>query len=905
MGKKIGSLLLGVALIGASFIPGLPVIAGISIKALFLTSGIGLGLGALRGASQRQGFALQPVIDTQAPLPVVYGRTKLAMRYADRRTYGENNEHLWIVGALCHGSEDGTGIEAIDEIYFDDRLAIAADGTIQAPFTERLTFTKYLGTDAQTVDPTLNATDATAWPSTSKGKGIAYVVLHLMYDPEVYPTGEPVITAIVRGQKVNDIRNGQTISAMTNATPVAVTTASPHAYATGDRVTLYLATPTTPQGFSNPQLGLYTITVTGASTYTLDGTTAPGGAYTASSTKCVEALYSTNPACCITDYLTSQRYGGKFDMAEIDQPSFTAMANYYDSIVTKNDTLATTGKLFECNGWLDVSQTVKDNLAQLASSARALVIPEGGQFRLVTRRVVSPTAFTLSEANIIGDWSYDMPGIGVAPNSIQGVYVEPGTAEEKYPFQPVTRIWPRPGASNGYLTADNDYEVIHETSLPFTTDPYTAEQIILVLLKEARSGETVQVTCTEAALQLQVGDLVPLTHPTPGWVAQNFWVMATLLDPDTLQVRLSLLKYDADAYDLDALDTVPSPPTTSLPNPFAVLSPTDLELTAGTPEARPDRDGSWKVYIRATWTATTHPYLHFYEVQYRRSGTGVYLPAPDTNRTDTEAEIPASEGTSWDVRVRAVNTLGVASDWIEESITPLLDVAWNGSFMLDDFSSRTPGRRWVQKGGVGTFVDVHDPDAGSGGSVARATGPVWYEYADSIPFDPKQLYTVMFRCRQLRDPGAGSKEFSIGVAGVAQTPGQPDVFTYVNVAGQNEFDNQHFVCVNRGNVETSRDFVDYYGFIQGYAGGKFTLTSDMLSHSGLGSFSPTACVDGDTNPTQVAFTTASAVAGAYLLFDLGEAKSITECRFHMSDEGSTAEWALQFADTADGPWTTL
>lgn len=981
MGKNVGRFLLGAALVGLSFIPGLPIIAGISIKALFLTTGIGIGLGALRGQASRQGFALQPVISTEAPLAVVYGKQRLGLRYVDRRTYGPNNEHLWIVGALCHGSEDGTGIAGIDEIYFDDRLAVNAGGGIEAPFAGRLTFSKYLGTDAQVVDPTLNSTDAAAWPSTSKGKGVAYVILHLVFDPEVYPTGEPVITCMVRGQKVNDIRNGQTITAMTNATPVAVTTASAHGYTTGDRVTLYLANPATPQGFTVPQLGLFTITVTGSSTYTLDGTTAPGGSYTASSTKSVEALYSTNPACCLTDFLTSQRYGGGFSMDRINQSSFTTMANYYDESISKNSDTSTTGKRFECNGWLDVSQTVKDNCAQLLSSCRGLLIPEGGQFRLVTRRVVSPTSFTLNESNIVGDWAYDMPGIGTAPNVIEGVYVEPGTgpyitavanttpievtasahgfvtgqkvyiyqvgstapgvsgllgnwtitvingntfsldgsvnggtgyvnsscratADFPYPYQPIPRIWPRPGGANGFLTADNNYLVRHETSLPFTTDTYTAEQIIMVLLREARSGTTVQVTCREAALQLQVGDLVPVTHPTPGWTAKNFWVMAMLLDPATLQVRLSLLEYDANAYTLDALNTTPTPPRTNLPNPFTVAEPTDLVLTASDNQAIPLGDGSHEMQIFAQWTASTHPYIGYYEVEYRQAGTEAWRPAPNSRRKDISVLIgPVSEGISYDVRVRAVNTLGYVSIWIDDNITPTLATLHrSGSFWIDDFSSQTPGRRWIQKGGTGTFVDVYDPDSVVGGKLGRATGPVHMEHADAIPFDPGLLYVLRWRVRQLRDPASGSKTFSIGVAGLAQVPGQPGVFVYVNTGGQNSADNQHNVVANEESLPAGRAFTDYYAYIRGHAGGKVVLTSSMLTHSGLGNFSAANCVDGNTSPSQVGFDTNSAVAGAYLKIDLGVARHISEVRFHMAAADSAAIWDLEFSDDGTN-WT--
>ncbi len=909
MGGKVGKFLIGAALIGAGILTGNAAIAGIGLKSLFLSVGASLALSSVVGSGglqQKQGTVLGGISDTQAPLPVVYGKTKVGVRYADRRTGGTDNKYLYIVGALCHGSEDGTGIQGIDEIYFDDRLAMAPDGTIQAPFAGKLLIQRTYGADTGAVDSIVGGAFPTAWPATSKGLGVAYIVFRLEYDTEVYPNGEPAITAIVRGQKCKDPAN--------------------------------LAT---------------------------------------------AAVWTTNPAWCLYDFLASTRYGLGATAAEIDAASFATFATYYNTVVSKDNTTATTGPLFSCNGAVDVGQSVAENIKQLLTSCRGVLVYEGGKYRLLTRRVVSPTSFALSEANIVGDWNFNIPGIGEAPNVVHALYVEPGqgpiisaisnatpiqittttahnyltgdkayiyvsgsTAQglspavlglytitvtaattftlndseapgtgynanscrvttENFPHQAATRIWPRPGTSNGYLTADNSYEVIHELNLPFTNDVYTAEQIALVTLKEARAGTSVTLTATEAALALQVGDLVPVTHPTPGWVAKNFWVMGVFLVPGTMLVRLALLEYDSTAYTLDALSTVPTPPSTSLPNPFRCLPPADLNAFSSDDEARPDTDGSNRMSIRATWTLSLDPYVDYYEAQYRRAGETAWHPAPDQNRTDNEAEIhPVSEGVKYDVRVRAVNTLGVPSVWIEDSVTPsLLAKQRSGSFWIDDFSSQTPGRRWIQYGGAGidgTFVDVYDPDALVGGKLGRAYGPVHMEHADSIPFDQNLLYVIRWRVRQLRNPSTGDKSFSIGVAGITQTPGQSRVFTHVNRFGQDSIDNQHYVVADGLKLPAGRAFTDFYGYIKGFAGGKVQLASTALTQTGLGSFSAANLVDGDTTPTKVGFTTDAALAGAVLNVDFGATaanwKTIVDARMHLSADGSVAAWVLEFSD---------
>lgn len=72
-------------------------------------------------------------------------------------------------------------------------------------------------------------------------------------------------------------------------------------------------------------------------------------------------------------------------------------------------------------------------------------------------------------------------------------------------------------------------------------------------------------------------------------------------------------------------------------------------------------------------------------------------------------------------------------------------------------------------------------------------------------------------------------------------------------------------------------------------------TSAMLSHSGLGSFSASACVDGSFAGT--AWSTDVATAGSYLLIDLGSGKGrqFTKVRLYMAAAGSAANYSVQYS----------
>src|SRR4051812_47251883 len=195
---RIGRFVIGGILIGASFlIPGSGAfISGLS--SILLAGGVSLVQAAIftpSGIHQRQDAILSNYPSTMAPLPVVYGQTLLGIRPVDIRVdeSSDNNRNLWIVGALCHGSGDGSGIESIDEIYFDGKLAVDFAGVVQSPWASHISYWKYLGTYTQNVatggSPTLNSVFPTAWPTTSQGRGVACIVMRLTYDKEVFASG--------------------------------------------------------------------------------------------------------------------------------------------------------------------------------------------------------------------------------------------------------------------------------------------------------------------------------------------------------------------------------------------------------------------------------------------------------------------------------------------------------------------------------------------------------------------------------------------------------------------------------------------------------------------------------------------------------------------------------------------
>jgi hypothetical protein len=597
----VGKFIVGAALVGLAFIPGVGAVAAGILKTFLLTTGLGLASSAVASQFTARGladYASNSEADPTAPLPVVYGTARVGLRYVDAQTVGVKGTVLHLVGALCHGSANGDGIEQIGNIYFDGVLAVNAAGTVQSKWAGKVTVTKYLGSTTQTADPTMTTAFSTpsgsnpaAWPSTSRGLGVAYLVLQLIFDAEKF-TSIPQITVDVKGCKVYDPR-------------------------------------TTTWGWSD------------------------------------------NPALCILDYLKHPVCGAGIPLGEVNLTAINAMADYYDvgiAVPGAYPTYAqTTEKRFTCNGALDTGRTIEDNLAVLLSSCAGNLVHDQGQFRLFTRRPQAAVAFALTEDTILGDWDFSLPGFGETANQVRYAYV---SAADQY--QATQRVWPAAGGSNPYLSSDGGFLLTRDLELPLTTSPYQAERIAIVDLQESRDALSVQLTATEAALVLQVGDVVNVTHPTPGWVAKPFWVMGFALDVGSLTCRLSLVEYNAAAYTIDPQNPQPPSPNTTYPDAGTCLAPSGLTLTASSSDQPELASGTYTSTIAASWTASADPYLDYYELQAKKTsdGAGAWKTYALPSRTDTAALIgPVQGGVSWDARIRAVNVLGVVSSWVTTSTT--------------------------------------------------------------------------------------------------------------------------------------------------------------------------------------------------------------------------------------------
>jgi fibronectin type 3 domain-containing protein len=369
--------------------------------------------------------------------------------------------------------------------------------------------------------------------------------------------------------------------------------------------------------------------------------------------------YSSNPALCLRDYLTNARYGKGLPASSIDDTLFGAAATKCETQVTPYSG-ASQQNLFDCSMVLNTDKTLIDNTKELMSGCRGLMPYQGGKFGLIIEDQKTGNAvFNFTTDHIIGGITIESEKKSTKYNRAIMTFANPDKN-----WQTDTIDWPAIGSSahNTYLAEDNNVDLVGRLSLPTITNVYTAIDIAELVVKRSRAGLKVVMQCTSEALKCQVGDIVTITHPTPGWTAKEFRVMLTSLMPSGT-VTLNLVEHQDNIYPWGTKTEAASSPSTNLPDPFVVSAPTNLAVNVGSSHYLVQTDGSVIVRSQVTFTASVDKFVERYIVQWKYAGDSVY--ANDIILTGTVGYISGFKtGETIDVRVKSVSTVGVSSAYL-------------------------------------------------------------------------------------------------------------------------------------------------------------------------------------------------------------------------------------------------
>lgn len=371
------------------------------------------------------------------------------------------------------------------------------------------------------------------------------------------------------------------------------------------------------------------------------------------------SAYSDNPALCILDYLTNARYGKGLSLTDLDLTSFEDAADYCDELVTLGDGV-TTEKRFTCNAVLSPASRIMDNLDALLTSCQGALIWSAGTWKLLIDQERAAIGLEFSEANIVGPLSVTLGGKSGRFNRVRARYLD---AQMDYAANTLVVD------STAYRTEDGGVLLEGEIELPCTTSRTMAGRIAAWYMKSSRQAIRCSFTATLAALEADIGDVVTVSHETPGWASKEFTVVGLELTGESL-VKVTLAEYDDATYDLDELSPASEAADTYLPPPWVVWAPTNLALASGEEHVVMAGDGSLVSRILASWEEPLD-YLvtkgGTIELQFKLSSAADWRPGGRVGGHETSAYLaPVEDAALYDVRIRSVNAMGTVSDWLTE-----------------------------------------------------------------------------------------------------------------------------------------------------------------------------------------------------------------------------------------------
>jgi hypothetical protein len=570
-----------------------------------------------------QGILVNKASNNSA-IPVVYGERQVGIARVFVESSGSGNQYLYMAGVLCEGG--GNGIESVDEIYVNDKLVVwsgaLTDGTVR----------------------TVNSSDTNFY------KDGSLISVQAFYGLD--------------NQSVSSILDESTNWGSNHKLSGVA----------------YLAFKFTWNQDAFSSLPEVKVVLKGKKIYDprLDSTKGGSGSHrqdTASTW-----TYSPNSALCLLDYLRNTRYGKGLPNSsfETNYDSFKTSANICETQVTPYTSAPSDIDLFQTNLVIDTEQKVIDNVRELLNPMRAIFTYTQGKYFLIIENT-GTSELSLNADNIIGGIKIFGEKKNTKYNRVIGTFVNPDKEwqEDTITYPPADDSGLSVGDQYATLLAeDNGTQLEGNFTFQGITNPYQAEELCEIILRRSRNALAVEVMVTSEALNLTIGDIVDLTYSTGGFSAKPFRVYGLSINTDST-VSLKLIEHQDNFYTWTSKAEAPTIADTTLPNPFSVSAPASVTLSDQLIEYS---DGVVITALDVTIGSSPDSFVDYYQVEYKLSTeTDFIIHGQGTGLTQRILNV--KDGFLYNVRVKAVNTLGVSSTFTSASrtiiggIAPPADVA--------------------------------------------------------------------------------------------------------------------------------------------------------------------------------------------------------------------------------------
>ena len=398
--------------------------------------------------------------------------------------------------------------------------------------------------------------------------------------------------------------------------------------------------------------------------------------------------YTSNSALILLDYLRNTRYGkGLPDSAfESDFASFKTSANECETQITPY-TGADQINLFETNAVIDTDQKVIENVKKLLNPMRSLFTYNNGVYKLKIEGTGTAIK-TITADHVVGGAKVLGERKNNKYNRVLGTFVNPDKnwQNDTVSFPPADdSIVATEFKHATMLAQDNGTLLEGNFQFPNVTNKFGAEALCEVILRRSRNQLQIQLTLTSEFLELEIGDIVAITYPSGGFNAKPFRVLGLEINED-LTVNVQLFEHQDNFYTFNEKNPIATIADTILPNPNSVQPPASLTLDDTLIEYN---DGTVIVALDVTIGASTDSFVDYYQVEYKKSTDSNYIIYAQGSGLNHRV-LNVIDQETYDVRVKAVNTLGVSSTYVTAQRTIVGAIAPPSD--VEDFSCNIVGQ---------------------------------------------------------------------------------------------------------------------------------------------------------------------------------------------------------------------
>lgn len=569
------------------------------------------------------------VREPTASRKIIYGKVRVGGAVVFIANSNANKDLYLVICFACHE------IEGYEAVYLNDEK-VWENGSYVSDWASYANFAFYDGTQTQG-DSTLSNASVFWGADTHILNGIAYMRVKLTWDEDrkKFPQGVPNVSAVIKGKKLYDPR-------------VSATSANNLVAGTSYYINSIGGSDFTLVGASENKVGVE---------FVATGSTSGLGQATAMS-------WSQNPALALRDYMVNSYYGLGEAHENIDRTSFIDAANVCDEAVTLD--AGGTHDRYHANGVLDTANAIKGNIEALTAAMGGRIGYVDGKYFAQAAKYYTPT-ITIDESMMVGPMSVQTKQSRRSMyNGVKGVFL---SEEENY------TLVDYPAKISSEYSADDGDPIFLDMPLPFVTNNIRAQRLAKIALLKSRQQTVVNVPLNLAALKFKAGDFIAITNDRMDWSAKPFEVIGydlQISNDGAIIVNVQAIETDSDVYDWTASTdedpfNEPSDPTvndgTTVGAPQAPLNLSEYTLA--------NSDGSTITGLKISWTASDDGFIEYYEVEVTDSADT--LSTFFNTTTETEIQIAglrsfSTSGVTYNVKVRAVNTIGVRSEDLTGSI---------------------------------------------------------------------------------------------------------------------------------------------------------------------------------------------------------------------------------------------